>query len=97
MTTRRPTAALAPGFALALMLAPADPARADGGEAAMEQGSAAYAELCAGCHASAARIVRRVQGDTDAARGEWLEGFLKTHYAPDDEKRAALIAYLLTQ
>ncbi len=84
------------GLALALALAGAPPLLADGGEEQIEQGSAAYAELCSGCHANAARIVRRVEGGTDAERGGRLDSFLKEHHAPDDAQRAALIAYLLS-
>lgn len=61
------------------------------------RGEAHYASACAGCHASAVRIARRIEGDAPDEKQEWLERFLTDHHAPDAEMRADLIAYLLTK
>ncbi|WP_114967180.1 hypothetical protein [Alkalilacustris brevis] len=63
----------------------------------LERGEAGYAADCAECHASAARITRRVPGDDDEARAEWLEEFLPEHFAPDAQVRRDIIAYMLAQ
>jgi mono/diheme cytochrome c family protein len=61
------------------------------------RGEAHYAAACAGCHASAARIIRRIDGDTPDEKHNWLERFLADHHAPDAEMRADLIAFLLSE
>ncbi len=60
------------------------------------RGEAAFAENCASCHASASRIMGRVEGDDDAAKSAALEELLPGHYAEDPEARADIIAFLLT-
>lgn len=85
---------------LALVPANAYSDRAEPQEAGMiegdiERGEGAYAEDCASCHRSPARFMANVPGDDDAARADWLEDFLPDHYAPDDQARADIIAWLL--
>lgn len=63
----------------------------------LDRGAEGYAADCAECHASAARITRRVEGDTEEARAEWLEEFLPEHFAPDAQIRRDIIAYMLAQ
>ena len=74
--------------------------QAEAGDAAMlegdiERGEVAYAEDCASCHRTPARFMANVPGDDNAARAEWLEDFLPEHYAPDEQTRADIIAWLL--
>ncbi len=61
----------------------------------VEMGAEGYAQDCSGCHATPARIMRGVEGDTPEEQALWLEGFLPDHYAPEAEMRAAIIAYML--
>jgi mono/diheme cytochrome c family protein len=61
------------------------------------RGEAHYASACAECHASAARIARRIEGDTPDEKQDWLERFLAEHHAPAANMRADLIAFLLTK
>ncbi len=79
-------------FALALSATPV--AASENGDA--ERGEAAYEANCASCHANAARILTRVEGEDDEARAEALEAFLPDHYAEDDQDRADIIAYMLS-
>jgi mono/diheme cytochrome c family protein len=60
------------------------------------RGEKAYATACAGCHASLARITRRIPGMTPQQKQDWLGAFLSNHNAPE-EIRADLIAFLLTK
>lgn len=59
-----------------------------------DPGEIAYQQDCASCHRTPTRFMRRYldlsRGDRHAA----LDSFLKTHYAEDDAKRAAIIAWL---
>ncbi|PQO22773.1 hypothetical protein C2I36_11300 [Rhodobacteraceae bacterium WD3A24] len=59
------------------------------------QGETLYEESCAECHSSPSRIMRRVEGEDDAARAQALEGFLADHHAPEAQDRRDIIAYLL--
>lgn len=52
----------------------------------------AYDEACLSCHKQPQRLAARL-GNTPEARGK-LDAFLAGHYAPDAQKRAALIEYL---
>lgn len=61
----------------------------------VEMGAEGYASNCSGCHATPARIMRGVEGDTPEEQALWLEDFLPDHYAPEAEMRAAIIAYML--
>lgn len=70
------------------------PVLAEGEPAA---GEAAYARACARCHASVARLMRDVEGETEEQTAAWLDTFLAGHRAPDAEMRADLIAFLLAE
>lgn len=61
------------------------------------RGADAYDESCAVCHASPSVILRGVPGDDPETRAEWLDLFLTDHYAPDDERRQDIIAWLMAQ
>ncbi|GEO83097.1 MULTISPECIES: hypothetical protein [Alphaproteobacteria] len=76
----------------AALLCLAMPAKAGGDPAA---GEAAYAQACAHCHRSVARIVPMISGADATAKTAYLEHFLAGHKAPDPRVRADLIAYLL--
>lgn len=79
-------------FALALSATPV----AASGDGDAERGETAYEANCASCHANAARILTRVEGEDDEARTETLQAFLPDHYAEDDQERADIIAYMLS-
>ncbi|MCC7427858.1 MAG: hypothetical protein IT557_13200 [Alphaproteobacteria bacterium] len=74
--------------ALVALAASAGPARAQ------PAGEAAYQELCASCHRTPARFMRRYQSMTSEARRAELERFLPRHYAPDEARRRAIIDWL---
>ena len=78
-----------------LFLAPAGLAGASGnGDAGA--GADLYEADCAECHEVAADVAAAVPGDGAADRSGFLDGFLAQHFAPDDQNRADLIAYLLS-
>ena len=58
-------------------------------------GEDAFVTDCVQCHASAARIVRKIRGGTAEEKSTWLDVFLEDHYVSDIEKKADLIAYLV--
>lgn len=58
-------------------------------------GEDAYIEVCAECHASAARIVRKIRRDSAEEMSAWLEDFLDDHHLGDTERKADLIAFLV--
>lgn len=58
-------------------------------------GEDAYVANCMKCHASAARIVRKIDGDTAEEKGAWLDGFLADHHLSDTGVKADLIIYLV--
>ena len=57
-------------------------------------GEEVYVADCVQCHASAARIVRKIQGGTPEEKGTWLDTFLDGHHVSDTGNKADLIAYL---
>lgn len=59
-----------------------------------DPGETAYQEACASCHRTPTRFMRRFIDLSQAERQAALDDFLKTHYAEDDAKRAAIIAWL---
>ncbi|WP_372530040.1 hypothetical protein [Oricola sp.] len=59
-----------------------------------DAGKATYASDCARCHRSAERTAGSIAGDTEAAKGDWLESFLPDHHLRDIGNMADLIAYL---
>jgi len=61
------------------------------------RGEKAYATACASCHASLARITRRIEGRTPEQKQVWLDGFLSNHHAPEESIRADLIAFILNK
>lgn len=61
---------------------------------AADPGEAAYREACASCHRTPARFMRRFVDLPPTDRQRALDEFLKAHYAEDDAKRAAIIAWL---
>lgn len=63
------------------------PAHADAGEEA-------YREACASCHRTPARFMRRYLEMTPQARWQALDTFLRDHHAPQEQQRAAIIAWL---
>lgn len=83
-----------PALALSLLLMGGASAAAQGDSV---EGEAAYATTCARCHASVARIVRRIDGATEDEKRAWLDAFLPTHHASDEAVRADLIAYMLAE
>jgi cytochrome c5 len=78
----------------ASMLTPV-PTRAMGQQPRVtDPGETAYQEACASCHRTPARFMRRFVDLAQADRQAALDAFLRTHYAEDDAKRAAIIAWL---
>lgn len=61
---------------------------------ATDPGETAYQEACASCHRTPTRFMRRFVDLSQADRQAALDDFLKTHYAKDPGKRAAIIAWL---
>jgi len=61
---------------------------------ATDPGETAYQEACASCHRTPTRFMRRYLDLSQADRQAALDDFLKTHYAEDNAKRAAIIAWL---
>jgi cytochrome c5 len=59
-----------------------------------DPGETAYQEACASCHRTPTRFMRRFLDLSQADRQAALDDFLKTHYAEDAAKRAAIIAWL---
>lgn len=59
-------------------------------------GEAAYAADCASCHRTPARVLRRYLDMPPQERAAALDRFLPDHFAPDAERRAAIIAWLIT-
>lgn len=53
---------------------------------------AVFDELCLSCHKQPQRLAARI-ARTDEARGK-LDAFLAGHYAPDADKRKAVIDYV---
>jgi cytochrome c5 len=53
---------------------------------------AAYDELCLACHKQPQRLAARL-ANTDEARAK-LDAFLVKHYAPDADKRAAVVKFM---
>ncbi len=60
--------------------------------AAQTNSKAAYDELCLSCHKQPQRLSARL-ANTVEARAK-LDDFLVKHYAPDAEKRAAVLDFL---
>lgn len=89
---RKPTRALAPALAV-LVLALATPTPAF----AAEDGKAACAHACAGCHRSAVRLVARYALISPEDRRMALEDLLRGHHAPDPAERAQITAFLEAQ
>lgn len=88
-----------PGAAAALLLAlgvglAAPPAMATDQQVA--SGETAYGADCASCHRTPARFMRRYLDMPAQARATALDRFLLDHHAPDAERRAAIIAWLMT-
>ncbi len=88
-----PKAAAMLFIALGVGLA-APPASATDQQVAL--GEAAYAADCASCHRTPARFMRRYLDMPPPERAATLDRFLPEHYAPDAERRAAIIAWLKT-
>lgn len=59
-------------------------------------GEVAYTADCASCHRTPARVMRRYLDMQAPERAAALDRFLPDHYAPDAERRAAIIAWLMT-
>ena len=56
------------------------------------RGESSYNSNCAGCHRVAASIAEGLNSETNASAQ--IDSFLSTHYAPDADIRADIIAYL---
>ena len=78
------------GFALALVTA------SQGAAADAASGQATFETVCTACHAAAADVAAKVQGDDADGKTAWLNTFLVDHYVPDEATRANLAAYLLS-
>lgn len=59
-------------------------------------GETVYVSDCVSCHASAARIVRKIEGGNTEEKEAWLEAFLADHHLQDEAGKADLIAYLVS-
>jgi mono/diheme cytochrome c family protein len=57
-------------------------------------GEAIYAEDCASCHRTPARVMRRFLDMPAGEREPALDRFLTEHYAPDAARRRTLVAWL---
>ncbi len=81
-------------FAVAFVLAGgwAQSARAQGNP----DGAKLYASRCGDCHGERA-IAAWGRKEPDAAkRKPWLDSLLRSHHAPRDPERAAIVAYIET-
>jgi mono/diheme cytochrome c family protein len=76
------------------LLAPAPTPATASQPRATDPGEAAYQEACAACHRTPARFMRGYLDLSPADRQAALDRFLRTHYAEDDARRAAIIAWL---
>ncbi|MFZ2103232.1 MAG: hypothetical protein WAU86_21985 [Oricola sp.] len=81
------------GTAIAFLLTAAG-AQAQSGDPA--SGEDVFVSDCVRCHATAGRIVRKIDGATPEEKTEWLNAFLPGHYLRDTDGRTDLIAYLLS-
>lgn len=79
-------------LAIIVLLAGMSGAHAQSGDP--DAGKTTYASDCARCHRSAERISVNIAGDTEEAKGDWLESFLPDHHLRDPGSMADLIAYL---
>lgn len=89
--------------ALALAVAPlaalsngAAPGITGESDADVARGGDAYDRVCVICHANPAVILRQIPGDDMEMRAASLDTFLSEHYAPDEEIRRDIIAWLLS-
>jgi hypothetical protein len=62
-----------------------------------EDGETAWNRACAECHRNAARIAARYADMYPADRRTALDDFLRSHHAPEEATRAAIIAWLETK
>ena len=58
-------------------------------------GEDAFVAICKKCHNSAARIVRKIGGETAEEKSAWLDDFLAGHHVDNIDAKADLIAYLV--
>jgi mono/diheme cytochrome c family protein len=82
------------GLAVLMLFSGASSAPAQPGDAAA--GEDAYVANCVQCHASVARIVRKIDGDSAEDKSAWLDTFLAEHHLRDMDAKADLIAYLIS-
>jgi hypothetical protein len=66
-----------------------------GAPALAQDGAAAWQRQCSDCHASVARVMRRLPAGSAESRADWLSHFLAGHHAPDPAVRSAIVAWLL--
>lgn len=66
-------------------------------QAAESDGARAYEKACASCHRIPSRVIRPFVRLPPAERQARLDAFLKTHHAPDDAQRAAIVSWLEQQ
>ncbi|MGK7871143.1 hypothetical protein [Falsiroseomonas sp. E2-1-a20] len=93
--TRAAVSKVAPKLIIALSVGLAAP-QASATDQQVALGEAAYAEDCASCHRTPARFMRRYLDMPLPERAATLDRFLPDHYVPDAERRAAIIAWLMT-
>lgn len=55
-----------------------------------------YIGTCTECHASAARIARKISGRTVEEKSSWLDTFLDNHHVSDITQKDHLIAFLVS-
>lgn len=79
-------------FSLFALVVAVSPALAD----TPPEGLALFEKLCIECHATPARILRKLPSQTDE-RQQALATLLADHHAPDPVEREALMGWLLAQ
>lgn len=82
---------------LVILFLLAGPALAEGPEPDPAQGEAAFNACCALCHQSVEIVRPMIEGTTAEEKAAWLDARLERHGAPEADKRADLIAYLLAE
>jgi hypothetical protein len=61
---------------------------------ALDAQGEAFVKSCAGCHARADALAKKLKGATLEERRLELDAFLKSHHTKDEAMRAAIVDYL---
>lgn len=61
---------------------------------ALDAQGEAFVKSCAGCHARADVLAKKLKGATLEERRLELDAFLKSHHTKDEATRAAIVDYL---